>query len=453
MTHHDARDLDLERRLRRIAADPPAVPDSIDAYAHEVVRQKRRLSFVPGSFGRRPSPILSIAGVAAALVVSAVIVGLLLPVVGPRPAATWTPRPDAGQGEWTGLEWQDITAQTGGMFDQTPWSVGLSTPDLVRWSGGFAMMGGDFHWWLSKDGLTWNRASGLPELSSVVSIGGKLLADIPPAGGGGVWLSSDGQTWTPISVPFDVKYLASQASAAGGVAVVVGAPDTNNPPPQISAIYFTSDAATWTPATLPADLGAARSVSLRPLLGGFLAIGLVSDPNGSVGYSSNGGPEVHYSYSAWTSHDGLTWSADPGALSLRGTQQGRLGASNGSIHSKDGGATWQPDEGLPTGQDVVGLASNGSQIVTSLGSGAAFFVSEGDGHWRQLQAGGAVGNLPADGVMAVLPTGVLWISAGRVYFGEALSGVKPEGTLGWPSTPSPGPTSAEPTSTPAMVAP
>jgi len=82
-----------------------------------------------------------------------------------------------------------------------------------------------------------------------------------------------------------------------------------------------------------------------------------------------------------------------------------------------------------------------------------FYLSEGDGKWRLLQQGGDVGSLTADGQMMLLPNGVLWIGGNRVYFGEGLYGLAPQGSIGPPTTASPATPgdSAVPTSTPAVM--
>jgi hypothetical protein len=451
-------DLDLERRLRAIAADPPGLPESVDHYAWEVVSHKRRRSLVPIGAGRGRRQAVALAGALGAVVIAAVVAGLLVQSMEPRPGPTWTLRPDAGQGEWTGLEWHDITATAGGMFKQTPWWVGFGpAPFAARWSGGFAMLGGDLQLWLSKDGLQWSRAQNAPEYPVVVSIGGKLLAAAAGASSSpGIRLSSDGVSWSPVAVPFDVKTLSGLVSARPGVVATTGTADTLSPAlagePLLSSIYFSPDAVRWTRATLPADLAAARGVSVTAFVDGFVAVGAVADPNGSQSVRDDAGNEWRFSSRAWISHDGLTWAAYdpyvPLTTNWASLQQGRLGSSNGHVHSTDNGQSWQLDDSLPNmpslpgSSDVGQLASDGSHIVMSVASGARFYVSEGDGRWRQLESGGDIGSLPSDGGMMVLPTGVLWISGRGIYFGEGLSGVAPQGTLGWPSTPTPGPTGA-----------
>jgi hypothetical protein len=297
----------------------------------------------------------------------------------------------------------------------------------------------------------------------LATLGGDIIAggQAINGSGSGLWLTSDAVTWNPVTVPFELASVSGLAGSSSGVVVVTTAPNSGDPRGP-SSIYFSADARAWTQTTLPADLASARTVNVNPFLGGFVATGLVSDPNGSTTYTSGTGDESHYSERAWISHDGLTWSTYDPVLPPTNVSSnvppwtwmpvGRLGAGNGLIHSTDGGVTWLADSdsfpGLLSGQSI---AWDGNRIVMSAGSGARFYLSEGDGHWRDLQQGGDVGSLPADGQVLLLPNGVLWVAGERVYFGQALSGISPQGSLGWPTTASPGPTLPFQTSTPAML--
>jgi len=470
MSFHD--DQDLEARLRRISAgpelDPPA---SVYRHLNEVANGDGtrsidgvQLSRVRLGRGRSRARFAgALAAVAAALVIAVSAAGLLVVMRGPQATATWTLRPDAGQGEWTGLEWHDITALAGGLAGGLAWSPS-GKGGVVRWRGGFAAVGGDYNLWLSSDGLTWKRAAGAPRFPGIVAVGGDLLAVGQDSGGHGPWLwrTTDGLTWTRISVPFDVSY--ARGLTAGGPGVVAVTNYINEFPVGLSGIYFSTDARTWAQATLPSDLAAAFDVFVYPFVDGFVAVGLVSDPNGSMSESISGPSgtiTVRERSQDWISRDGMTWTTyDPVVPStevqgtepqMNGMQVGRLGAGDGRIHSNDGGATWRADaDQRPDCSPYCGqTVSDGTRIVSAV-SPAKFYLSEGDGHWRQLEQGGDVGSLPADGQMMLLPNGVLWIAGNRVYFGQALSGVAPEGSLGPPTTASPGPSvvQAVPTTTP-----
>lgn len=474
MTFND--DPDLETRLRRIASDPgPDVPASVYRHLDEVAHGNGTRSIN----GVRLSPVRRLGGgrsglrhagamaaLAAVLVIAVSGAALLVATRGPQASSTWTLRPDAGQGEWTGLEWHDITATTGGVFTE-PWSSsnGVGTGEVVQWRGGFAVLGGDGNLWLSKDGLAWKPAAGAPFVSYpwIAAIGGDLLiaGQANEGSGFGLWLTTDAVTWARVTAPLDVTSFSGRAGSSPGVVIVTTTPDSGDPAGP-SVTYFSADASTWTQATLPADLAAARNVTVWPFGRGFVARGLVSDPNGSTTYSSGAGDERHYSERAWISHDGLSWATYNPAIpssEVRSMPQwtmiqwGRLGAGDGLMHSIDGGSTWLADtDKIPDAMRGPLLVSDGNRIIMAAASGARFYLSEGDGHWRLLQEGGDVGSLPADGQAMLLPNGVLWITGNRVYFGQALAGVAPQGSLGPPTTPSPGPTLPYPTSTPAVMA-
>ncbi len=454
-------DSDIERRLRRIADPPPEAPDSLDYIARQVVRRKPRGAgfvgrVVPRGLGRRPALVASAA--LAAVATLALVGGLVLPMRGPAAAATWTPRADTGSGEWTALEWHDITTRTNGMFTETPWWLsGWGVPGIVRYRGGLTLTGSDMRLWLSKDGLTWTRSSASPQWSWAVALGDELLVqgEATPGESSKLWLSADGEELRPVSVPFDLGLLSGLTSGHGGVVAVTNPRDTSSEgvmPPGPPTIYFTTDARTWTQASLPADLAVARGVSVAPFIDGFVASGQIADPIGSRFISDDKGHTWRSSDRSWISRDGLNWSVyDRGDRVGSGMNWGRLGAGDGDVYSTDGGKTWLPDSQLipqwPVGS--YQLVSDGTRMVMATGGGVHFYLSEGDGTWVQLEQGGDVGNLPSEGVMLIEPAGVLWISGSHVYFGEGLSRIAPIGSMGPPVTPSPGP----PTATPAEVLP
>jgi hypothetical protein len=391
----------------------------------------------------------AIAGIAAVLVVAVSAAGLLLGRLGPRNSATWTLRPDSGPGEWTALEWHDITATAGEVFRQDPrWIGGLdaATGGILSWRGGYAILDSEFDLWTSKDGLSWAHVSGAPHVVEAVAVRGDLLATGLASDGTKtwLWLSSDAVKWQHISTPF-ADATTSQL-AAGSTGVVAATTPVDGPDPRGPAVlYFSEDGLAWTRTALPADLAQARSVIVHPYLGGYLATGLVSDPNGSISFSDDSGTLLgRYSERTWISRDGIAWDAygpklPPGFTASdfgwTAMPSGRLGAGNDRIHSTDGGVTWTKDDyRLP--YDLSGqLISDGTRIILAAGGGLAFYLSEGDGHWQKLAEGGDVGSLPGGGLAMLLPNGVLWVVGDRIYFGQGLSGYAPRGSLSPVTTP------------------
>ena len=455
-------DPELEDRLRRMAPGPAQdAPASLYKYMNELARgTERRVAGVAvspvrpvrrGSFGFRTAG--AALGLAAVLLIVLAGTGLILGTTGPRPAATWQPRTDVGQGQWTGLEWHDVTATASGLAGQGyyVWS-NLDTGGVVRYAGGYAMVGGDLRPWLSSDGLTWKRASGAPGWPSIQAFGGELIAtgvDDVTSNTVVVRSTVDGITWTPMTLQLGGASISNLVVGEPGVVVLTTA---GSAPLGPWDVYFARDLKTWTHASLPADMAGSRNLQITPFIGGFVAVGQVVDTGGSETDIDASGNQTSYSYRAWRSPDGLNWTTyEPkvGESSFSSNvppwnqiQTGRLGAGDGRIYSTDGGVTWQAQKTVVLNGDRS--VSDGQRIIMSAGSGARFYLSEGDGHWSQLQQGGDVASLPAGGQPVLLANGVLWIAGNRVYFGQALSGVEPRGSVGPPTTPSPGYTPAEP---------
>ncbi|HEX7430596.1 MAG TPA: hypothetical protein VF293_00255 [Candidatus Limnocylindrales bacterium] len=368
----------------------------------------------------------------------------------PGEAATWPPGLHPGEGQWTGLEWHDITASAGGIFvDRAPWLEGSRMDEAVAWRDGFALVGGDGNLWISKDGLTWAHASGAPQYAGIVGLNGSLLAggEGIDGSGPGLWISGDAVTWRRVPIPSNFYSVgcervacAGLAASSRGVVAVATAGSEPNSSTEPSILYFSADGTTWNRANLPDQ---AWEVAVHSFFGGFAAIGMVRSPTDPPG-------ALHQR--AWRSPDGLNWTAYepklPGPYSgdlWRGwhdlqpwdMQFGPLGADNGDFHSSDG-VDWAFDS-EPRGWWYQGQAvSDGNRVVFAAKWVARFYLGEGDGHWRELAQGGDIGKLPGGGHAFLLPNGLLWVGGDRVYFGQALSGVAPRGSLALP-TPTPSP--------------
>jgi hypothetical protein len=462
--NQDDFNMDLERRLRSIGRDAPEAPSTLDAFAREVILRGRGRTAAKFGGRIRPLALGGLVGLAAVLAVVALVGGLFPTSTSPA-AQRWTPRPDPGSGEWTAIEWHDVSSGLAGMNASRPLSSGPGFARSIHWSNGYALIGDQARWWLSQDGLDWHPALNIPQGAWVGSVGGQLLV-LNGLPGPGSWLTADGEKLTPVAVPFDLGSVSGVVSGKPGLVVTTFEKDPSQPEPMgPTTVYFSRDGVGWTRAVLPSDLAQARGVYVRAFIDGFMATGEIEDPNGSGERTrqSEGGPTLTWRYSerAWYSPDGLNWSKyDPQGYSLSPYSwammvAGRLGATNGDIHSTDGGQSWSKDTNAPPSpQSPDGrpqMVSDGNRIVYAVNGGGRFYLSEGDGQWTLLKQGGDVGNLPSDGEMLIEPKGILWISGDKVYFGEGLSGVEPNGSIGPPVSPSPDP-NATPTSTPAMEA-
>ena len=437
MRFHDDSDFELEQRLRRIAANPqPDVPQSVYRRAANVANGELKgrangVALVPvlrggRRFGVRQSGAL--VGLAAALVVAVAAMGLIAGQRGPNLGATGTLSPAPSQGQWTGLEWHDITSMIGQGFSQEPSLNGTTAAGgLVSWSGGFALIAADGHLWTSKDGLSWSRGPAAPTWT-MVGLAGNMLAagDAIDQSGAGVWLSRDGTTWQKVTVSFNPRDCILVSS---GVVAVMGHSWDTAPG---CGLHATTDGLNWQAASPPFEMTLAQGLAIAAFGGGFLARGTI--PIGSE--------------RMWTSTDGLTWSLLSPTLPYRSSWTldsatihfGLLGADSGLLHSSDGGATWAEDADKPSidiSSDQV--VSDGTRIVWVTDGGGGFWVGEGDGHWVKLAQGGDIGGLPAGGQAMLLPAGVLWVAQGRVYFGQGLSGIEPRGSIRPVVTPTPAP--------------
>jgi len=101
MVHEGAGNVFGEGTLRVASTEPADGGGEPSGRANEVT-QGRLLRGGRRSGIRRA---VALAGLAAALIVVVAAAGLLAGQRGPNPGATWTLRPDTGQGEWTGLTW------------------------------------------------------------------------------------------------------------------------------------------------------------------------------------------------------------------------------------------------------------------------------------------------------------------------------------------------------------
>ena len=353
---------------------------------------------------------------------------------------------DSATGQWTGLEWRDVTASAGGFFSHRApvvgSALGYDPAGIVVWNGGVAMIGGsDRSVWTSKDGLSWSPSPGAPKYAGLIGWNGMLVAggfvDHEP----GLWTSTDANVWHKAPIRFDTagceqvgECIGLTAGPRGILAVTtegrISLMDPGTP-------WLSTDGVTWTPHPLPEDTD---QVSVHAFRDGFIAAGSVPLAGAAPGT---------FVPKAWRSPDGVRWSAyravRPGVTTddrwpywgLSGPwniMEGLLGADDGGIHSTDG-ETWEADTAYFPGSRLV---SDGTRIIAAQTWLSRFFLSEGDGHWRELEQGGDIAQLPPGGQTYILPRGLLWVTKDRVFYGEALSGVHPSGSLN-PVTPSPTP--------------
>ena len=246
----------------------------------------------------------------------------------------------APDGMWTGIHWIAIS---GGQAPAVPPALfGAQFPTNFIWgsSKGFVEVLWDFHKrtltpWFSADGLTWRAAGALdtsiwtPYLRSYDAtpnssdpthdfchVVGPDLQEGPQAllltatllcGGSGevggiayspiaAWISSNGLSWTPATIP------AAITSVSGGASGFVGVGSDGS-------VWLSQDSRAWAKVTLPPAL-LKKDVSpcggLVSLADGFVLAGLVAVKSGGVSQTQG---------ALWWSPDAETWTRD----SLGGT--------------------------------------------------------------------------------------------------------------------------------------
>lgn len=462
-------DEELERRLRNIGADPqPPMPWTINRYLHQLPeghpasasRFARLHRQAPATTGQSisiadrprvrtsgPAGLRVLAGIAAVLVL--VIAGGVMfsalresgPVSNSPPAATPVPSREL----WTGLEWHDITATSGGLFATDPWSSGITSSSLVAWPGGFAASAGS-DIWSSADGRTWRRLAGPQYVKFVGSVGVRLIGITDPVASceetaagpclttGRIWSSANGVDWTSQLLPFSGSALSLTVSSKGAVIEALDGSDPTGP----TLLYVSADGTSWRRASMPSDMSASLDMRVMPTAAGFVAQAIL------------GGK-----YELWASVDGMTWSKISAVLpdtqaQITGVFQGLLGLSSPGLmgaeglHSKDG-STWVGDQDQLVSAlgGMVQVMADGTRVLVVGDWNSEFFVSLGDGHWRRLDQGGDIGSLLGGGQAWLLPNGVLYAGGGRLFFGQAIAGppvqgtLRPAATITEPPTPTP----------------
>ena len=349
---------------------------------------------VRGIAGRRR--LRQVAGLATAALL--VVAGCAASSASNSPSPSVAPTTYSGNGQWTGLQWRDITATAGDFFshrapppERAIYGQG-GDEETVLWRGGIALVGGeDRSVWISKDGSTWRHAEGSPPGAGIVAWNGMLVvggwdsSTMP-----GLWTSADAATWNRVAIQFysvgcSLGVCDGLAAGPKGILAVgtEGAGHVNDSLAP-AVFYFSADGSTWTRSEPPQD---AFGVKVRSFFDGFLAYGFVPQspdhPFDLIGRT-------------WRSSDGRHWSAYepavPAPLTGLGPwdatkpwalQFGPAGEDNGEVRSADG-LKWTIDTEFVAGAQML---SDGARIVAAQTWLARFYLSEGDGHWRELEAG------------------------------------------------------------------
>ena len=233
--------------------------------------------------------------------------------------------------------------------------------------------------WTSRDGLSWTHSKGdlgCGVMSRVTRFGSEFVAfgnrvpeipefEVPP--GVCEWVSADGLSWTPISLPktvFSDHAVVSSVWAGPGGLIAVGT--DSGPVHSAAALWRSSDGRSWTRS---ASLWAADWFSIDVVLPrgpGFVVLG--TDAHGNAELA--------------TSADGVTWipAPAPGQGPLYGGPPLAVGPAgfiyggipvNGSqsptmVWTSSDGSSWLPGPTLPPEFPTApeGLAYHSVAVVT-----------------------------------------------------------------------------------------
>jgi len=229
--------------------------------------------------------------------------------------------------------------------------------------------------WSSTDARSWKTLKlGAPvrSLGSGIAVTPSGLLIVGASGGGGlVWTTVDGSTWTAQTVP-NASLWDVTATAGGALVVGQAAPGPDGVPTVWTAAG--PDVTTWV-ATPVGTKGQPSRIAVGPD-GVLVVAGTVNDGTGSI------------QITVWRSVDGIDWTTvipdglAPGAESVAGLEwtpagfvlavyHGDQGKATGSIWLSPDGVTWQHTLQVPDGQVTA---------VTPLGTGVLAF---GNGRtWR-----------------------------------------------------------------------
>jgi len=450
MTFHE--DPDLERRIRSIADSPqPPVPGSVLRYASEVTRHKRgsRMRFSLGfPLGRGPARLASALGVAAALVVAVALAGVLLSArshpgtpsssnspsssptgsVSPVPSdsarlATETPHASLPVGTrgpnlanagfetpgvatgWQGFSWTKLAGNSPPI--PNPDLSGSGVGQVLKWKGGYAATGStpgnterSAGLWLSPDGQDWTPAKTMPIESSVmvaVAPVGLVVIGIDASGAAKSVLSTpDGLIWRGTDVSNLPGSLVSIAGTSTGIVATVAVTTGIGKAATTSyLVEYSTDGTNWSPETVgPGVTFDAYAPTVQSNAGKFFLLGSTASPlaraggdTGVIFASSN----VQPSY-VWWSDDGQTWTRSGGSFQaaprlidfgrdgmLLETSWRAVPGGTELARSTDGGKTWAPDAKFgPLGPATCSGAC-GTGPDGTIGSNGTVFVAVKNG--------------------------------------------------------------------------
>lgn len=250
-----------------------------------------------------------------------------------------------------------IAATDGLAWQRTPSSGAFAGPavrvkTVAHWSGGFVAAGyqgpdsgiANAAFWVSPDGLSWQRAPDSPALqdarASAIAAGGPGLvavgtsASADPSSSAVVWMSVDGLHWSRLA--------ANQAFGDGGMDALANVPGVGlvaageNSAGTSGIVWISTDGVSWTREPGGPDLGGPGSrVRMEAVAGGGPRIVV-------AGFASSGVDAQYGDAAVWASADGRVWRRQPsGAEFVAGEIAALVPWRSGFIAVGDTGA---PDD-------------------------------------------------------------------------------------------------------------
>ncbi|HXX59746.1 MAG TPA: hypothetical protein VEI48_00480 [Candidatus Sulfotelmatobacter sp.] len=234
-----------------------------------------------------------------------------------------------------GVTWQQTASHEA--FAASP----LRLTAVASWNGGFVIAGyegtefgsGRAAFWLSSDGLTWQRAPDSDAFAdarpAAVTAGGPGLVAVGTAGPADapgpavVWTSADGLHWRRVaaSPTFTGARMRTVASVPG-IGLVAAGEDLSG---DQGVVWTSSTGAVWKRGTVTAYHG---SVGIQVRMYAALAGGPGAVVVGTATEGIQYGAAV-----AWTSKDGLTWTQQPAGVEFADGELTGLTAARSRLYA------------------------------------------------------------------------------------------------------------------------
>ena len=330
-----------------------------------------------------------------------------IPVGTPGPTLTNLSFSTAGVATgWTGFAWTQLSSGSPQIAD--PGAPGSGVTQVLRWKGGYAATGStpgrsqpSSGLWLSPDGQSWTPVNiGLTEPTVMVAVAPIGLVVIGVGASGAlqsVWTTSDGRNWngsTGVSnLPGSLVSIAG--TSTGIVATVAITSGSGKAASSSYLVEYSTDGTNWSPETVgPGVTFDAYAPTVQSNAGRFFLLGSTASPVARAGVETGvifASSNVYPSY-VWWSDDGRTWIRSGGSFQAapKSIDFGRDGmlletswnATPGGTElarSTDDGKTWTSDAKFgPLGPVTCsGECSTGPDGV--LGSNGTVFVAVKNG--------------------------------------------------------------------------